>query len=69
MPLYDYKCPKCGEVTEHFIKHNAPHPHCEHDGTELVKELTIPAFQFKNGVGTDMGNSMAIPGHILPQTE
>lgn len=35
----------------------------------MQKLMTAPAFNFANGQGTDMGNTMAIPGYPLPPTE
>lgn len=67
MPIYNYKCAECETHVERIMKHSDPAPVCAEHGP-MNKLLTVPAFKFKNGVGTDMGNSMAIPGHPLPPT-
>jgi putative FmdB family regulatory protein len=45
MPLYDYKCPTCGAVTEqtHSIKESPsiPCPECEKTGSTVVMERMI----------------------------
>lgn len=48
------------------MRHDDSNPSCCCDPMDKV--LTVPAFKFKNGhgIGTDMGNSMAIPGYPLP---
>ena len=48
MPLYEYKCRKCGKGFEEIRKFSDPpltvHEHC---GGELQKLLSPPAIQFK----------------------
>ena len=48
MPLYEYRCKKCGSVFEVLQKASDPalavHDHC---GGNLEKLLSPPAFQFK----------------------
>jgi putative FmdB family regulatory protein len=48
MPLYDYRCQKCGEVTEFRHRYDEPGPTaCPRCGGELVKLVSAPALQFK----------------------
>ena len=64
MPLYDYKCHKCGEVFE--VRHKfADEPFKVHDkcGGEVHRMLSAPALQFK-GTGwyvTDYGKGGKLP--------
>ena len=67
MPIYEYKCDKCGEVFEKRQKFSDA-PVTEHEvcGGPVHKLLSAPAFQFK-GSGwyiTDYGK-----GGILPKGE
>lgn len=64
MPLYEYRCLKCGEHFEEIRKFSDPplikHEHC---GGELQKLLSPPAIQFK-GTGwyvTDYAKKSAEP--------
>jgi len=64
MPLYDYKCHKCGEVFEVRQKF-ADEPLKVHDncGGEVHRMLSAPALQFK-GTGwyvTDYGKGGRLP--------
>lgn len=60
MPLYDYRCDSCGEMTEvlqHFDA--APLAECPKCGGSVTKMPSAPALQFK-GTGwyvTDYGRS------------
>lgn len=60
MPLYEYKCQKCGELVEAIQKLNdPPYSICPHCGGDLKKLISAPAIQFK-GSGfylTDYGRS------------
>jgi putative FmdB family regulatory protein len=64
MPLYDYRCQKCGETFEVRQKFSeAPLTVHEGCGGELDKLLSAPAFQFK-GTGwyvTDYGRNGKSP--------
>ena len=50
MPIYEYKCQKCGE---HFEKRQSvsdePLKVCEKCGGELEKQWSLSGFQFKGG--------------------
>ena len=65
MPIYNYRCAQCERITESIMKHDDPAPECTGHGA-MQKLLSVPAFKFKNGHGTDMGSSMSIPGYPLP---
>ncbi len=48
MPLYEYKCLKCGSVLEVLQKFNEPHlKKCPTCGGLLKKVLSPPTIQFK----------------------
>ena len=59
MPLYEYKCPKCGAVFEVLQKlSDSPIKKCISCGEEVHKIMSSPAIQFK-GTGwyiTDYAN-------------
>ena len=58
MPLYEYRCLKCGRRSEKIEKMNGPHlKKCPHCGGAVEALLSAPAIQFK-GTGwyvTDYG--------------
>ena len=58
MPLYEYKCLKCGRLTEKIESVSGPHlKKCPHCGGKVEAVITAPAIQFK-GAGwyvTDYG--------------
>lgn len=58
MPLYEYKCLKCGRNTEKIESVSGPHlKKCPHCGGKVEPVITAPAIQFK-GAGwyvTDYG--------------
>ena len=48
MPIYEYKCQKCGSLIEVLQKINAiPVKICSLCGGELKKQVSSPAIQFK----------------------
>lgn len=48
MPLYEYKCLKCGRLTEKIEKVSGPHlKKCPHCGGKVESVITAPAIQFK----------------------
>jgi putative FmdB family regulatory protein len=58
VPLYEYKCQKCGRHTEKIESVSGPHlKKCPHCGGKVEPVITAPAIQFK-GAGwyvTDYG--------------
>jgi putative FmdB family regulatory protein len=52
MPMYDYECPKCGEITEEIrsIANCNDGPICEKDGEKMVKVM-ISAPSLRKGGG------------------
>jgi len=58
VPLYEYKCVKCGRNTEKIESVSGPHlKKCPHCGGKVEAVITAPAIQFK-GAGwyvTDYG--------------
>ena len=48
MPLYEYKCVKCGRTTEKIESVSGPHlKKCPHCGGKVEHVLSAPAIQFK----------------------
>jgi putative FmdB family regulatory protein len=48
VPLYEYKCLKCGRFTEKIEKVTGPHLRkCPHCGGKVESVITAPAIQFK----------------------
>ncbi len=48
MPLYEYKCVKCGRQTERIEKHSGPHLRkCPHCAGKVERMASAPAIQFK----------------------
>ena len=69
MPLYEYKCKKCGRRTEKLRKFSDPPlTTCENCGGTLEQLLSSPAIQFK-GSGwyvTDYAKKSAPPADSAP---
>ena len=48
MPLYEYKCLKCGKLTEKIESVSGPHlKKCPHCGGKVESLISAPAIQFK----------------------
>jgi len=48
VPLYEYKCLKCGRHTEKIESVSGPHlKKCPHCGGKVERLITAPAIQFK----------------------
>jgi putative FmdB family regulatory protein len=48
VPLYEYKCQKCGRLTEKIEPVNGPHlKKCPHCGGRVEALISAPAIQFK----------------------
>lgn len=60
MPIYQFKCPECGHEQEKLQKHADAPPSCPEGHGATIKQLTTPAFNFKNGKGTTTGLRMNI---------
>lgn len=71
MPLYEYKCLKCGRHTEKIESVSGPHlKKCPHCGGKVESVITAPAIQFKGsgwyvtdyaGKSTDGGSKESAP--------
>src|SRR5439155_20411662 len=65
VPLYEYKCLKCGRNTEKIENVSGPHlKKCPHCGGKVEPVITAPAIQFK-GAGwyvTDYGGKKTADG-------
>src|SRR5260370_29483550 len=65
VPLYEYKCLKCGRHTEKIENVSGPHLRkCPHCGGKVESVITAPAIQFK-GAGwyvTDYGGKKTNAG-------
>lgn len=53
MPSWDFKCPLCEKVTEHFIKDGDEFPKCEEHDVTLTKQFAAAPIHFK---GTGWGH-------------
>src|SRR5258707_13380938 len=50
VPLYEYKCRKCGRLTEKIENVSGPHlKKCPHCGGKVEAVITAPSIQFKGG--------------------
>jgi putative FmdB family regulatory protein len=50
LPLYEYKCRKCGRLTEKIENVSGPHlKKCPHCGGKVEAVITAPSIQFKGG--------------------
>lgn len=50
MPVYEYKCPKCGHKFERLAKHDTPPPDCPSCGHKPVEKLmSVTTFKLKGG--------------------
>ncbi|MBN1393167.1 MAG: zinc ribbon domain-containing protein [Sedimentisphaerales bacterium] len=51
MPIFEYKCVKCGSISEFLEPHDSKQPRVCLDcgGRELVKQLSTFAFRVKEG--------------------
>lgn len=48
MPLYEYKCEKCGKRVEILQRvSDPPYSHCPNCGGDMKKQFSSPAIQFK----------------------
>ena len=48
MPLYEYKCEKCGERVEIIQRvSDKPYSHCPKCSGDMKKQISAPAIQFK----------------------
>jgi len=48
VPLYEYKCLKCGRNTEKIENVDGPHlKKCPHCGGKVERQIAAPAIQFK----------------------
>lgn len=72
MPLYEYKCEKCGERVEIIQRvSDKPYSHCPKCGGEMKKQISAPAIQFK-GSGfykTDYASSSSKPSESKTETK
>jgi len=50
MPIYEYRCPKCGEVVEimHSMSDDSTRK-CEHCGADLERLISRTSFTLKGG--------------------
>ena len=72
MPLYEYKCEKCGERVEIIQRvSDKPYSHCPKCGGDMKKQISAPAIQFK-GSGfykTDSPSSTSSPKSTESKSE
>lgn len=49
MPLYNYECPKCGEIYTKFLKaEDRNNVYCDECGTKLNRTYGIPIIEFRD---------------------
>jgi len=72
VPLYEYKCEKCGQRVEIIQRvSDKPYSHCPKCGGDMKKQASAPAIQFK-GSGfykTDYGSSKSPDSGSSEKTE
>jgi putative FmdB family regulatory protein len=72
VPLYEYKCEKCGERVELIQSvSDKPYSHCPKCGGDMKKQFSAPAIQFK-GSGfykTDYAKSSSSSGSSESKSE
>jgi putative FmdB family regulatory protein len=72
LPLYEYRCRKCGKTFEKIRKFSDPSlKTCEHCGGKLEQLLSPPAIQFK-GSGwyvTDYARKSSPPESSKPESK
>jgi putative FmdB family regulatory protein len=78
VPLYEYKCRKCGRKTEKIESVAGPHlKKCPHCGGKVESVITAPAIQFKGagwyvtdyaGKSTDGGSKEEKPAAETKET-
>ena len=78
MPLYEYKCLKCGRNTEKIESVSGPHlKKCPHCGGKVESLISAPAIQFKGsgwyvtdyaGKSTDGGSKEVKPAAETKET-
>jgi putative FmdB family regulatory protein len=47
MPIYDYKCNKCGAISEHIVKNDKVKVACKGCGGKRVKRMVSAGTNFK----------------------
>ncbi|MGZ8853923.1 MAG: FmdB family zinc ribbon protein [Thermoanaerobaculia bacterium] len=72
MPLYEYKCEKCGQCVDIIQRvSDKPYSHCPKCGGDMKKQVSAPAIQFK-GSGfykTDYASSKSSDSGSSEKTE
>jgi putative FmdB family regulatory protein len=68
MPLFDYKCKKCGHVTEFLESSGSKEAHrCEKCGSTRMEKL-LSAFSVASGEGSGTSGSSSCPTGTCPLT-
>jgi putative FmdB family regulatory protein len=62
MPLFDFKCPACGRVTEQLIKSSEDQVWCYNCDTIMERQLPAPygkitGYSYSNGYSKKKGNN------------
>ena len=66
MPLYEYRCKKCGRVSEFLEQADSNKKHsCEHCGSRNMEKL-FSAFSARASSGSAAGNSSSCPTGTCP---
>jgi len=61
MPIYEYKCQKCGEAFE-FLARGAEKPKCPNCGSRRLKKL-VSSFSAAGEKRTNLGGRSPAVGH------
>jgi len=64
--LFEFKCDDCGHRQENLVERVVYTTVCDQCGGVSSRLISTPCFTFANGVGTDGGNTLRRPGHIVP---
>lgn len=49
MPIYEYKCPRCGHMEEILLLNRMDIAVCPVDNVVMTKMVSVPSFKFKGG--------------------
>lgn len=47
MPIYEYRCDKCGHQFDRLVKMDTPNPECPECGSSVKKLLSASNFELK----------------------
>ena len=69
MPIYEYRCGKCGQINEFLIMGKQEQLNCKHCGSEDLTKLLLPtihqAAQGRVSVSPPQGGAVGNPIHAV----